>query len=57
MTVRVRHNVCGKLNWCCTSLGWTSYVTLELFRFESWLVWLMMDKTSVNDVILGHELN
>ena len=35
MKVRVIHNVRGKLNWCSLGLGWTSYVTLELFRFVS----------------------
>ena len=57
MTVRVTHNVRGKLNWYCSGLGWTSYVTLEFFRFESGLFGLMMDKRSVFDVILGPELN
>ena len=57
MTVRVTHHVRGKLNWCCFRLGWTSYVTLELFRCESRLLGLMMDKRSVIDVILGPELN
>ena len=57
MKVRVIQNVRGKLNWCCLRLGWTSYITLEFFRFESGLFGLMMDKSWVIDVILGHELN
>ena len=51
MKVRVIHNVRGKVNWCCLGLGWASYVTLELFRFESGLFGLMMDKPSVIHVI------
>ena len=42
MMVRVIHNVGGKFNCCCLGLGWTSYVTLELFRFESGLFGLMV---------------
>ena len=46
------HRKCTcKLNWGCLGLGWASFVTLELFRFESGLFGLMMDKTSVIDVI------
>ena len=51
MEVRVIHNVCEKLNCCCLGLGWTSYVTLELFRFESGLFGIMVYKSSVIDVI------
>ena len=51
MKVRVTHNVRGKLNWRCLGLGWASYVPLELFRFESGFFGLLMDKTSVIDVI------
>ena len=51
MKVRVIHNVHGKLNWCCLGLGWTSDVTLELFTFDSVLFGLMMNKSSVIDVI------
>ena len=51
MKARVLHNVHGKLNWCCLSLAWTSYITLELFRFESGFFGLMMYKSSVIDVI------
>ena len=51
MKVRDIHNVRGMLNWCCLGLGWISYVTLELFRFEWGLFGLMMDKSSVTDVI------
>ena len=51
MKVRVIHNVCEKVNWCCLGLGWASHAHLELFRFESALFGLMMDKTSVIDVI------
>ena len=57
MTIRGTHNVRGNLNWCCSGLGWTSYVTLEFFRFESGLSGLVMDKRSVIDVSLGPELN
>ena len=57
MKVRLIHNVREKLNWCCLGLGWTSYITLEFFRFELGLFGLMMDKRSVIDVILGPELN
>ena len=51
MKVLVIQNIRGKLNWCCLRLGWTSYVTLELFRFESGLIGLMIYKSSVIDVI------
>ena len=51
MKVRVIHNVRAKLNWCCLGLGWTSYVTFELFRLESGLFGLMIYKSSVIDVI------
>ena len=51
MKVRVIHNVHGKWNWYCLGLGWTSYVTLELFRFESGLFGLMVYKSSVMDAI------
>ena len=51
MKVRDTHNVRGKLNCCCFGLGWTSYVTLELFRFESGLFGLMVYQSSVIDVI------
>ena len=51
MKVRVIDNVREKLNWCCLGLGWTSYITLELFRFESGLFGLMVYKCSVIDVI------
>ena len=51
MKVRVINNVRGKLNWCSLGLGWTSYVTLELFSFDSVLFGLKMDKSSVIDVI------
>ena len=51
MKVRVIHNVRGKLNCCCLGLGWTSYVTLGLFRFELGFFGLMVYKSSVIDVI------
>ena len=51
MKVRVIHNVRGKLNWCCLGLGWTWYVTLELFRLESGLFGLMVYRSSDIDVI------
>ena len=51
MKVRLIHNGRGKLDCCCLGLGWTSYVTLELFRFESGLFGLMMDKSFDIDVI------
>ena len=51
MKVRLIHNEREKLNWCCLGLGWTSYRTLELFRFESVLFGLMVYKSSAIDAI------
>ena len=40
-----------KLNWCGFGLGWMSYVTLELFSFDTRLFSFMTYKISVVDVI------
>ena len=51
MKVPIIDNLREKLNWYGFGLGWMSYITLELFRFESWLFGLMVYKSSVIDVI------
>ena len=49
--VRIIDYLREKLNWCGFGLGWMSYVTLELFSFETGLFSFMIDKSSVIDVI------
>ena len=51
MNVRVIQNFHKKLNCCGLGLGWISYVTLELFWFQSGFFRFMMDKSSIIDVI------
>ena len=57
MKVRVIQNVRGKLNRCCLRFGWTSYVTLELSRFESGFFWVNGLSKFDYRCNLRHELN